>query len=88
MEIPYHEGLLAEIESFFQVHYNGQTLKKTPRYLHLVVTTPLFRFKDDVECLVDQEKEVIVIRSASRLGYYDFNANSLRIKKLLDSIKS
>lgn len=49
-------------------------------YLHFVYTTPILRFKDDVEFLITDKE--IQIRSASRVGYYDFNVNKKRIEKI------
>jgi len=51
-------------------------------YLHLTVTTWLFRFVDDVEFLADEDTHLLHFRSASRLGYSDLGANRRRMKKL------
>ncbi len=51
-------------------------------YLHYVFTTPLLRFKDDVEFAFDAEKRVIQVRSASRLGYSDFGTNRKRVEAI------
>ena len=51
----------------------------THDYLHVVCRTRL-GFADDLEChLVG---DVIHVRSASRLGYYDFGANRARVEAL------
>ena len=52
------------------------------RGIHAIFRTPVFRFKDDVECLLDTENKVIHVRSASRVGYWDIGANRRRIEKL------
>lgn len=39
----------------------------------------LFRFRDDLECYFDAEEKSIHLRSASRLGYYDFGVNRRRV---------
>lgn len=51
-------------------------------YIKAVFTSAVFRFKDDVECLIDKDKSVINIRSASRLGYSDFGVNRARVKEI------
>jgi uncharacterized protein (DUF1499 family) len=42
-------------------------------------TSRLFRFVDDVDCIVDPAASVIQIRSASRVGYSDLGANRKRV---------
>jgi uncharacterized protein (DUF1499 family) len=49
-------------------------------YLYAEFRTPLLRFVDDVEFLLD--KGVIQVRSASRLGRRDFRANRNRVEQL------
>ncbi len=56
------------------------TTKET--YLHAVATSPLFRFRDDVEFVVDPDASVIHCRSASRVGYSDIEANRQRLEAI------
>ncbi len=51
------------------------------RYLHIECTSSIMRFIDDLEFSFLEEKEIHV-RSASRIGYYDFGANRKRVEKL------
>jgi len=51
-------------------------------YLRFECTSFLFRFIDDVEFLVDPNRLVIHMRSASRLGYSDLGANRSRVEKI------
>lgn len=51
-------------------------------YLHAVATTPLMRFHDDLEFLIDADEKVIHFRSASRLGKSDLGKNRARLKEL------
>ena len=55
-------------------------------YLHATFTSFLFRFVDDVEFFLDSKNRVLQMRSASRVGYYDFGANRSRIKALTQSL--
>lgn len=57
-------------------------LAQRPGYLHAEFTTPLMRFKDDVEFLLSADGRRVDVRSASRIGYYDFNANRERVESL------
>lgn len=47
-------------------------------YIHTVFTTPLLRFKDDVEFYIDAANQQVHFRSASRVGYSDLGANRKR----------
>jgi glycerophosphoryl diester phosphodiesterase len=49
-------------------------------YVHFVVTSKLFRFKDDVEFYFLESESLIHVRSASRLGYSDLGANRARVE--------
>ena len=51
-------------------------------YGHYTFQTPLLGFVDDVEFLNSPEEGVIHVRSASRVGYSDMNANRKRIESL------
>ena len=71
---------LKTIEIFFKENYRTKVIRKDENYLHLVVSTPLFRFKDDLEFLV--KKQGVEFRSASRVGYSDLGKNKERIDHL------
>ena len=51
-------------------------------YLHAEFTSTFFRFVDDVEFLLDDGKKLIHVRSASRVGYYDFGVNRSRVEEI------
>lgn len=82
------EDILNKIELFFKQNYNSNLINKTPSYLHIVVSTSFWHFKDDVEFLVDQDQKIVEIRSASRLGYSDMGVNRKRIEKLKKYLKN
>jgi uncharacterized protein (DUF1499 family) len=48
-------------------------------YIHATSASFLFRFVDDVEFYFYAEEKTIHVRSASRLGYYDFGVNRRRV---------
>ena len=52
------------------------------RYLHAEFASRVFGFVDDVECLLADGAKAIDLRSASRLGSYDFGANRARVEAL------
>ena len=51
-------------------------------YLHATFSTPLFRFKDDLELRMDRDRGVIQVRCASRVGYSDLGVNRRRVRRL------
>jgi uncharacterized protein (DUF1499 family) len=56
-------------------------------YLYATFTTPLMGFVDDVEFLLDRERGVLNVRSASRVGRGDFGVNRKRIETLRQAFK-
>ncbi len=59
-----------------------QVLEDSGPYIRATFTTFLFRFTDDVEFLIDDEKKLIHMRSASRVGYSDLGANRRRCEAI------
>jgi uncharacterized protein (DUF1499 family) len=63
-------------------------ITKDPNYLYAEFQTPLLKFVDDVEFLLDEGNGVIHVRSASRLGRKDFGVNRKRIEAIRQSIQT
>ena len=55
---------------------------RTEDYLHAECRTPVLRFVDDLEFLLDGEADVIHVRSASRVGYSDLGVNRRRVETI------
>lgn len=51
-------------------------------YLHVEFTSAVFRFVDDVEFYIDEAQNLIHVRSASRVGYWDLGANRKRVEDI------
>lgn len=51
------------------------------QYLYAEFRSPLFRFVDDVEFLIEPETKRIHFRSASRVGYSDLGVNRERMEQ-------
>jgi uncharacterized protein (DUF1499 family) len=58
----------------------GEIVVDDGRYSHAVFTSGIFRFKDDLEVVMNDEK--ISIRSASRAGTSDFGVNRKRVEEI------
>lgn len=57
-----------------------ELIEETDNYMYFEFTTGLMRYVDDVEFYNDGN--VIHVRSASRVGYSDLNANRKRIEAI------
>lgn len=60
----------------------GAVVESKGNYLWATFSSPLWQFKDDLECLYDEKNGVVHVRSASRVGYHDFGANRKRLETL------
>ncbi len=71
-------------------HWEIVESKDDVRQLHAVVTTPLFRFKDDVTVSVVPQpggKPAVMVRSVSRVGQGDLGANTRHVMDLYDALE-
>jgi len=64
------------------VENGGVIVTERDSYLHAYFVTPLLRYIDDVELRRDENKQIIHIRSASRVGHSDMGANRARVTKI------
>ena len=71
----------ARLKSLLAATPRTVVVTATPDYLHAACRTRL-GFVDDLECRLCPTEHVIHVRSASRLGYYDFGANRARVETL------
>jgi len=72
------ESLVAYLRTLPRV----EVVTQEPGYVHAVFTTPLMRFRDDVELRLDEANGAIQVRSASRVGHSDLGANRARVESL------
>lgn len=72
----------AKLHSLFKESPRTHVVTNTDTYLHVEISSFLFRFVDDVEFLFDEEQKLIHVRSASRTGYWDVGVNRKRIEAL------
>ena len=55
-------------------------------HIRAEATSAVFRFVDDVEFRLDPATRLIHVRSASRVGYWDFGVNRRRIESLREKL--
>ena len=60
----------------------------TDNYLHAECRSAVFGFVDDLELHLQPEPQQVSIRSAARLGYYDFGVNRKRVNELRSTLIS
>ena len=64
-----------------------QILTAEPAYLQATCSSRLFGFVDDVEFVWLEKDNLLLLRSASRVGHSDFGANRKRILALTSGLK-
>ena len=60
----------------------GEVISENNNYLWATYTTRWMRFVDDIELRLDPDRQRIHMRSASRIGSYDFHVNRNRLERL------
>ncbi|HEX4872031.1 MAG TPA: DUF1499 domain-containing protein [Nevskiaceae bacterium] len=69
---------------------DARVVEEQLNYLRAEVTTPLLRFIDDLEFVMAPESETVTridVRSSSRIGYYDFQTNRLRLEAIRAALR-
>lgn len=74
----------ARLVAVLQARPRTRVVIDEPGYLRAESTSALLRFVDDLECVLRENPSgdggLIELRSASRVGYYDFGANRDRVE--------
>ncbi len=79
------DAVWAELTSAI-AELGGKLTHNAPPYLAATFTSDVFGFVDDVECVINNEAGTVHIRSASRVGYGDFDVNRKRVEALRASL--
>jgi len=70
------------------IEQTGGVITKTENnYIAATYTSKLFRYVDDFEVRIDKNKQLIHMRSASRVGKSDLGANLKRIESFRDLLE-
>ena len=75
------KGLL-RLKMILQENPRFRLVTSTSHYLRAEARTRWLGFVDDVEFLASESEGLIHVKSASRLGYYDFGVNRRRLERL------
>lgn len=63
-----------------------QIVHEKPDYFHAECRSAIFAFVDDLELCLRPAEGIIAVRSASRLGYFDFGVNRRRVEALRSAL--
>ena len=77
---------IAKLKTIVQSTANATLVESTPNYLYVHYATSLMKYVDDVEFWFDPASNSIAVRSASRLGQSDFDANRKRIEAVRSAL--
>ena len=79
---------LARIRNIVSSMPGAVVVKSERDYIHAEFTTRVMKYTDDVEFWFDPAAGVVQVRSASRLGKGDFNANRTRVEAIRAALSS
>ncbi|MDX1451220.1 MAG: DUF1499 domain-containing protein [Oleiphilaceae bacterium] len=65
----------------------ARVVKEEGPYIYAVFTTPMLRFRDDVELYFDETAQCLHFRSASRAGYSDMGVNYKRYRAFAERFR-
>ena len=77
--------VMSELRRVVEAMPRTTVITATDDYLHAEARSRLFRFVDDLELVVADDRELIV-RSASRLGRSDLGVNGRRLLQLREAL--
>ena len=77
-------GTMALLASYAQGWQEARLVTEKENYLHIEVKSSVFGFVDDLEFYFDGS--LIQVRSASRVGHSDLNANRKRVEMIRNMI--
>ncbi len=81
LAVPPDQGWPAVAKAVAELQ-GARVVEQSDTYLHAECRSRLFGFVDDLELHLQPNQGVVAVRSASRVGYWDFGANRRRVKGL------
>ena len=76
-----------ELKAWIALQQDWEITVDDGNFMQAIVTTPLMKFRDDVQLLFVAEDRLIQVRSSSQLGLSDMGTNARRIETLRDQLK-
>jgi len=81
------EDAMRKLKAVLAVIPRMGIVTETESYLHAEATSLIFRYRDDVEFVIDRQANLIHFRSASRVGNSDLGANRKRMEEIRKAFK-
>ena len=79
------QAAIEKIKAVIEKHFSrAKLVSEKANYLRYEFTSLIFRFVDDVEFLIDTDKQRIDFRSAARVGHSDLGKNRKRMQEISD----
>ncbi len=78
---------IAHLKTIINQQERTKIITETDNYLYAQFTTHWMGFVDDVEFYINENKGIIDVRSASRLGESDLGVNRQRIEEIREELK-
>jgi uncharacterized protein (DUF1499 family) len=75
-------GQWLELKSWIREQKDWEITHEKDRFLQAVVKTRVMRFRDDVQLLFLPDRQLVHVRSSSRLGLSDLGTNARRVETL------
>jgi len=79
------EATITALKAAVAAYGPHEIMDETANYLYVIFTTPLMKYRDDVEFYLDETTQKVHFRSSSRAGYSDMGLNKKRYHALAAS---
>lgn len=76
------EEAMARLRRIIEALLRTRIVEDRADYLHAECRSRVFRFVDDLELRADRKSGVVHVRSAARVGRYDFGVNRRRVEEI------
>lgn len=76
------EQAMRRLKSIIKGLPRTRLVREQNNYLHVEFRSRVFAFTDDVQFFIPKDQQLIHVRSASRVGYWDFGVNRKRIENI------
>jgi len=81
------EDAMRKLKAVLAVIPRMEIISETESYVHAEATSLIFRYRDDVEFVIERQANLIHFRSASRVGNSDMGANRKRMEEIRKAFK-
>ena len=74
------EAAWTSLQTIIEQNGSAEIISANDSYIYAEFTSGIMKFVDDTEFMLDTDNKLIHLRSASRLGYRDFDVNRDRLE--------